>query len=185
MTEKMTAPKKFFNLVLSEGILLIILGMLIIILPQITTFALAILLSVGLILIGIYKFINSIMLRHAIQNPWLSMIIALIMIAGGLYLTVNPFFNVFVLTLTIGIYFILEGINSISIAISQKDFVNYWWLALVGALVQFVLAFIIIFGLPYTALWTIGILIGVNMLFSGLTLISLYMGTKEIEKNME
>lgn len=175
-----TAAKGFMGLLLAEGIFVSILGLLIVILPQITTFALSILLSIGLVAIGLYKFINSIILRKEIHHAWLSMIIGILMVVTGAYLTMNPFFNILVLTMAIGIYFILEGINSITIAIQKKQLLKYWWVTLFSAIIQFLLAFIIIFGLPATALWTIGILIGVNMLFSGISLISIYLGTRGI-----
>lgn len=178
--------QNFFSLFLAEGIFLIVLGILIIILPQYTTFALAILLSCGLILLGIYRLINSIITRkeiiHPILNRWLKIITSILMIVIGIYLTMNPFFNVLFLTMGIGVYFILEGVNSFMIAIHHRDTLKYWWFTLFFSLIQFLLAFIIIFGLPFTALWTIGLLIGINLVFSGISLISIYSGTKSVLK---
>lgn len=172
--------KNFLHMFLAEGIFLIVLGALILILPRVTTFALAVLLSIGLILVGVYKFINTIVNRHEVQNAWLSMLISILMIGIGIYLTMNPFFNILVLTMAIGIYFILDGIFSVTVAIQNKNYLKYWWVALIASIFQFVLAFIIIFGLPFTALWTLGILIGINLIFSGIALISLYNGSKEL-----
>lgn len=172
--------QNFFSLFLAEGIFLIVLGILIIIIPQLTTFALAMLLSVGLILLGIYKLINSIVAKPHIKLIWLSVITSILMIGIGVYLTLNPFFNMLFLTMGIGIYFILEGINSSAIALKNRHTLKYWWLTLFFSIIQFLLAFIIIFGLPFTALWTIGLLIGVNMVFSGISLISIYSGANKV-----
>ena len=62
------------------------------------------------------------------------------------------------------------------IAFESKGVLKHWWVGIVSGLLQFALAFIILFGLPGTALYAIGILIGVNMLLSGIALISVYTG---------
>lgn len=168
--------KRFCNTFLVEGIFLLIIGMLLLVLPQVSTLALSLMISVALILGGIYKFISSIIRRDEIEKSWLSAIIALLMIATGAYLTIRPLFNLFILTMGVGIYFVLEGINSMVMAFESKGILKHWWVGLLAGLAQFALAFIILFGLPGTALFTIGVLIGINMLLSGIALISVYTG---------
>lgn len=172
--------KIFFNSFLSEGLFLVVLGVIILTLPQITTLTLAMLLSISIFFLGIYKFINSIVMLKETVKPWLSIIISILLIGLGIYLTTNPFFNIFVLTMSIGIYFILEGVNSVSFAFRNRHEIPSWWLTLISAIIQFILAFIIIFGLPFTALWTIGIIIGINMIFAGITSITLYIGARKL-----
>ncbi len=172
--------KIFFNTFLSEGLFLIVLGVIMLILPQVTTLTLSILLSISIFFIGIYKFINSIVMMRESVRPWLSIIISIILIGLGVYLTTNPFFNIIVLTMAIGIYFILEGINSVSVAFRNRHEIPSWWVTLISSIIQFILAFIIIFGLPFTAIWTIGILIGINMIFAGITSITLYLGARNL-----
>ena len=155
---------------------MLIVGMLLLILPQVSTLALSLMISVALILAGIYKFISSIIRRDEIEKSWLSATIALLMIVTGAYLTIRPLFNLFLLTMGVGIYFVLEGVNSMVMAFESKGVLKHWWVGLLAGLAQFALAFIILFGLPGTALFTIGVLIGVSMLLSGIALISVYTG---------
>lgn len=168
--------KRFCNTFLVEGIFVLIVGMLLLILPQVSTLALSLMISVALILAGIYKFISSIIRRDEIEKSWLSATIALLMIVTGAYLTIRPLFNLFLLTMVVGIYFVLEGVNSMVMAFESKGVLKHWWVGLLAGLAQFALAFIILFGLPGTALFTIGVLIGVSMLLSGIALISVYTG---------
>ena len=91
-------------------------------------------------------------------------------------MTIRPLFNLFLLTMGVGIYFVLEGVNSMVMAFESKGVLKHWWVGLLAGLAQFALAFIILFGLPGTALFTIGVLIGVSMLLSGIALISVYTG---------
>lgn len=168
--------KRFCNTFLIEGIFILIIGMLLLLLPQVSTLALSLMISVALILAGIYKLVSSIIRRDEIEKSWLSAIIALLMIGTGAYLTIRPLFNLFLLTMGVGIYFVLEGINSMIIAFESKGVLKHWWVGLIAGLAQFALAFIILFGMPGTALFTIGVLIGINMLLSGIALISVYTG---------
>ena len=63
--------KRFCNTFLVEGIFVLIVGMLLLILPQVSTLALSLMISVALILAGIYKFISSIIRRDEIEKSWL------------------------------------------------------------------------------------------------------------------
>ncbi len=168
--------KRFCNTFLIEGVFLLIIGMMLLILPQMSTLALSLMISIALILAGVYKFISSIIRRDEIEKSWLSVLIATLMIVTGAYMTVRPLFNLFVLTLGVGVYFVLEGINSMVMAFESKGILKHWWVGIVSGLLQFALAFIIFFGLPGSALYAIGILLGVNLLLSGIALISVYTG---------
>ncbi len=168
--------KRFCNTFLVEGIFILIVGMLLVILPQVSTLALSLMISVALILAGIYKLISSVIRRDEIEKSWLSAIIAILMIGTGAYLTVRPLFNLFLITLGVGIYFVLEGINSMIIAFESKGVLKHWWVGILAGLAQFALAFLILFGLPGSALYTIGLLLGISMILSGIALISVYTG---------
>lgn len=168
--------KRFCNTFLVEGIFVLIIGMLLLLLPQVSTLALSLMISVALILSGIYKLISSIIRRDEIEKSWLSAIIAILMIVTGAYLTIRPLFNLFLITMGVGVYFVLEGINSMVMAFESKGVLKHWWVGLLAGFAQFALAFIILFGLPGTALFTIGVLLGISMLLSGIALISVYTG---------
>lgn len=168
--------KRFCNTFLVEGIFVAIVGVLLLVLPQVSTIALSITISAALILAGIYKLVSSVIRRDEIEKSWLSAIIAMLMIATGMYMTVRPLFSMLVLTMVIGIYFVLEAINSMIIAFQSKGMLKHWWVGIAAGLAQFALAFFIFFGMPQTALFTLGVLVGINMILSGIALISVYTG---------
>lgn len=170
--------KRFMGYVLAEGIIAMILGVIMLMLPKITSLATAMVLSIVLMIYGLYKFFNSIVIRKQIRHIWLNMILALLIFGVGLYLSINPMFNLLVLTSIIGVYFLLESINTFATTFQTRDFIRYWWGGLIVALLQFVLAIIIIMNLPTSALWTIGLLMGINFLVSGMTMIGLFITTK-------
>ena len=168
--------KRFCNTFLTEGIFLLVIGALLLLLPIFTTITMSMLISLALVFAGVYKFINTIIRRDEIEKPWLNVIVSLLMVWAGIYLTMMPVYNLFLLTIGVGIYFLLEGVNSMFMAFQTKGVFKYWWVGLLVGFAQFGLALLIAFGLPGTALYTIGLMVGVSLLLSGIALISVDTG---------
>jgi len=55
----------------------------------------------------------------------------------------------------------------------KRELSGRWAFMLMSGVVDLVLAAIIIAGLPGTALWALGVLVGINMLFGGASLVGL------------
>ena len=91
-----------------------------------------------------------------------------------------PMFNLILITSAIGVYFLLESISSTAFAVQNKNTLYFWWVEILVAIMQFLLALIIILGLPSTALWVVGVLAGVNFLVAGMVMIGIYLSTKYI-----
>ncbi len=166
--------KSSSSLLLAEGIFLILSGITMVYLSQTTTIFFAFLLSLGLLFLGLYKTINNILLRKELQTPVLAILSGILLSAIGLYLIFNPIFNTIFLTLTVAIYLILESINSFSNAFLEKKFKQNFWLGIFAGIIQILLGIIIITGLPYTATWVIGMIMGINFIFAGMNSIILY-----------
>ena len=78
--------KRSGEFLLSEGIFLIITGIVMLYLAKTATLLLAFILSVGLLFIGLYRFINSIVMRKEISSPFLSVMSGTFLAVIGLYL---------------------------------------------------------------------------------------------------
>ena len=92
---------------------------------------------------------------------------------GGLLLA-RPIIGAFSLTVVLVAFFIIEGIASIMFALDHKrELSGQWGWMLVSGIVDLVLAAIIFAGLPGTAAWAIGLLVGINMVFGGTALIAM------------
>ena len=116
---------KILNLMLMDGIVLTALGICAILLPNLMSFTTSIILSIILTIFGVYKFINTIMMRKEIKNPYLSAIIGLLIISAGIYLFFHPIFNLLLLTILIALYFILESILELSISVAITSILAY------------------------------------------------------------
>jgi uncharacterized membrane protein HdeD (DUF308 family) len=72
------------------------------------------------------------------------------------------------------VFLFLEGFTSIMIALQHRHgFAARWAMLLFSGIVDIILAGIIFAGLPGTAAWAIGLLVGINLVFGGTALISM------------
>lgn len=172
---------KVMNLMFAEGIVLAILGICAILLPKVVSITTSAILSIILIVFGVYRFVNSLILRKEMKNPYFAMIIGLLMAILGCYLFLHPIFNLLILTISIALYFLLESINTTIFTLDARGSVRYWWLGFFMALLQFILGLFILVSLPFSALWVLGTLLGISLLFSGMSLITMFISTKMIE----
>lgn len=158
---------------LIEGIILIILGVLAILLPPFATLAVTIIVGWILLASGLVGWLTTFKARHA-PGFWWSLLSALIATAAGLILLIQPISGAVSLTLLLIVFFIIEGIASIMYALEHRQQLSgRWEWMLVSGIIDLVLAGIIFAGLPGTAAWALGVLVGVNMLFGGAALIAM------------
>lgn len=172
--------KKFLSFVLVEGILLAVLGILMLILPKLTTITFGLLLCLSFIIYGGYKTINAFITRNYSRHFILNMLIGILLVVIGIFLFLAPAFSLILITSIIGIYFILESISSTAFAIQNRKILYFWWAGILVGIMQFILGLIILTALPASALWVIGVLAGINFLIAGMVMISMYISTKYI-----
>jgi uncharacterized membrane protein HdeD (DUF308 family) len=158
--------REHWVLFLVEGIVLVVLGILAILIPQIASLAVA-------IFLGWLFLITTFMARHA-PGFWWSLLSAVLAVAAGLVLLARPVVGVVSLTLLLIVFFIIEGVVSIMYAFEhKKESSGQWAWMLVSGIIDLVLAAMIWAGLPTTAEWALGLLVGINMLFGGAALIAM------------
>jgi uncharacterized membrane protein HdeD (DUF308 family) len=112
---------------------------------------------------------------------WWSLLSALLGIAAGIVLLVAPVSGVVSLTLILIAFFIIEGVVSIMYALDHRsDLPGGWVWMLFSGIIDLVLAAMIFAGLPGTAAWAIGLLVGINMLFGGVALIAMALHARRL-----
>lgn len=159
------------SLIYFEGVLFMLLGLAAIALPQIFTIGFEILIGSLFLVGGIVQFIR---LFQTWNEPgfWGTLGNAVLNLALGALLLFYPILGVLSLTYLMIAYFLVDGISKIYFATQLKRFAKWGWVAFSG-IVSLLLAGLIFSGLPGTAVWTIGLLIGINMLFFGFSLFGL------------
>jgi uncharacterized membrane protein HdeD (DUF308 family) len=188
----MTLPPDFANLqgrmsatvrehwkaFLIEGILLVILGLAAMILPPLASLAVTIFLGWMFLISGIAGLALSFWAR-AMPGFWWSLFSAVLAIAAGLVLLFQPVQGTLTLTIVVGAYFLAEGVVTIMYALEhRKELSERWGWLLTAGIMDILVAGIIIADLPGSALWALGVLVGINMLFGGATLIGMALAAR-------
>ena len=167
------ALHQHWKLYLAEGIALVILGFVAILVPPIATLAVTIVLGWLFLLSGVFGLFTTFMMRHA-PGFWWSLISAVLGIVVGLLLLARPISGAFSLTLVLVVFFVMEGVASIMFALDhRRELSGQWGWMLVSGIIDLVLATLVFVGLPSTAAWAIGLLVGINMVFGGSALIAM------------
>jgi uncharacterized membrane protein HdeD (DUF308 family) len=110
---------------------------------------------------------------------WWSLLSAVLAIGAGIILLVQPVQGALTLTIVVGVYFLAEGVATVMYALEhRRELTGRWSWLLIAGLMDIAIAGIIISGLPGSALWAIGLLVGINLLFGGATLIGMALAAR-------
>jgi len=163
---------------LLEGIVLVILGLIAILLPPYATLAFTIIIGWIFLVSGVVGLITTFWARH-VPGFWWALISALIGIAAGLVLLLWPLSGTISLTLVLIAFFVIEGVASIMYSIEHRNQLSgRWGWMLISGIIDLILAAIIFAGLPGTAVWALGLLVGINMVFGGAALIGMALAAR-------
>jgi uncharacterized membrane protein HdeD (DUF308 family) len=179
-TAMATSLHEHWRLFLIEGIILVILGVAAIVIPPIATLAVELLFGWLFLISGIVGAITTFMMRQ-VPGFWWSLVSAILAIAVGVMLLLWPLSGVLTLTLVLVAFFIIEGVASIMFALEHKrELTGRWGWMLASGIIDLILAAVIIVGLPVTAAWALGLLVGINMVFGGTALIGMALHAREV-----
>jgi uncharacterized membrane protein HdeD (DUF308 family) len=167
-----------WKLFLIEGIILLVLGVLAVLLPPLAGLAVTILFGWLFLISGVAGLITTFAMRHA-PGFWWSLASAILGIVVGLLLLVQPVQGLLSLTFVLIAFFIIEGVTTIMFALEHKrSLTGRWGWMLVSGIVDLFLAAIILTGLPGAAAWALGLIVGINMIFGGASLIGMALSAR-------
>jgi uncharacterized membrane protein HdeD (DUF308 family) len=169
-----------WRLFLIEGIVLFILGLLAMIVPPIATIAVEVLIGWLLLMSGIVGLIATLRMRGSPGFAW-SLISAILGIVAGIVLLGWPLSGALTLTMILTVFLVLEGVISILYALEhRRGLSGRWGIMLFSGVIDLFLAGVIFAGLPGTAAWAIGLLVGVNLVFGGSAIIAMALHARNI-----
>ena len=161
---------RHWKLVLAQGIVMMVLGFLAVAEPNVATFAVSIFVGWLFFIGGIFRALSVWQSRALPGFAW-SLLTALLAIVFGLILIFRPLAGALTLTMVLVAFFILEGITAIVLAVQHREHLRSWGWVLFSGIIDLLLAYLIWAGWPSSADWAIGLLVGINMLFFGLSLV--------------
>jgi uncharacterized membrane protein HdeD (DUF308 family) len=110
---------------------------------------------------------------------WWSLISAALAVLAGLILLARPMQGVLTLTIVVGAYFLAEGVATIMYALEhRRELSGRWSWLLVAGLMDLLISFLIIAGLPGSAEWAIGLLVGINLVIGGASLVGMALAAR-------
>lgn len=169
------AVRRHWMMFLAEGILLVILGILALIAPAVASIAATVFFGWILLLSGIVGLITTLRARQAPGFLW-SLLSALLALGAGAVLLWWPLQGTLSLTAVLIAFLLVEGVVSILYALEHRSGLSgRWGWMLASGLIDVLLGALLLSGLPGTALWALGLLLGINMTFGGWALILMAM----------
>src|SRR5205809_178786 len=176
--EMRAAVHEHWKAFLIEGILLVILGLAAMIVPPVASLAVTIFLGWMFLISGVAGLALTFWARQ-MPGFWWSLISAALAVLAGLILLARPVQGVLTLTIVVGAYFLAEGVATIMYALEhRRELSGRWSWLLIAGLMDILIAFIVIGGLPGSAEWVLGLLVGINLLFGGATLIGMALAAR-------
>jgi uncharacterized membrane protein HdeD (DUF308 family) len=157
--------------VMATGIIMILAGTGAIIFPMITSLGVAICVAILLVIAGTAQIIQAFSF-HKWSRILLAVLVGIVWLAAGVMLLIWPMEAVFVLTIFVAAAFLAEGILKAIFAFKIRPLTGWGWM-LFNGVAAFAVGRLLWWQLPFSALWTLGVLAGINILISGWTLVML------------
>jgi uncharacterized membrane protein HdeD (DUF308 family) len=166
-TTSVTIGKESMGWSIGISILMIVAGLLAITLPQVAGIAVNLFVGWMLVFSGGMHFVYAWQGRHNRGFVWELLLGVLYVVMGG-YLLINPIRGLVTLTLALAFYLWIEGVLEFVLSYMMRTLPGAGWI-LFDAIVSVILAVLIWRTWPWSTEWAIGTLVGVNMLFSGVS----------------
>ncbi len=179
-SEMRAVAREHWRAFLIEGILLVVLGLAAMIVPPLASLAVTIFVGWMFLISGVAGLALTFWAR-AMPGFWWALVSALLAIIAGIILLAQPVQGAYTLTLVIGIYFLAEGVATIMYALEhRRELSERWAWLLIAGIFDIAIAFIIISGLPGSAEWAIGLLVGINLIFGGAALVGMALAARQV-----
>jgi uncharacterized membrane protein HdeD (DUF308 family) len=171
--------RDYWRLYLAEGIAVSVLGLAAIIVPSIAGLFATVVFGWLLFIAGIVGLVATLRAREAPGFRW-ALLSAFVAVIAGVVQLWNPLQGLVTLTYVLIAFFTVDGILVIILAIAhRRELSGKWEWMMVNGVTDLMLAGIIIFGFPGTLVWAFGLLVGIDMIFAGASLIAMALDARK------
>jgi len=162
-----------WKLFLIEGIVLAALGVAAVLVPLIATVAVTLLIGWLVLLSGVLGLVTTFSMKGA-PGFWWALASAVLAVVVGVLLLRSPLTGAVSLTVILTAFLTLEGVVSILYGIEhRRESSGRAGMMIASGVIDLGLAGMIFFDLPGSAVWAIGLLVGVNLLFGGAAMVGM------------
>ena len=174
--------KKNAGRLVALGVLTVVMGFLAVASPLFSGLIVAVSIGVALAIGGLARTIAAFSAGSFGQDT-LAFLGGILTFGAGLILAARPGIGLATLTLMLGAYFLVDGFSSAVLAFHVRP-ESGWGSILFSAVMGVILGFLLLREWPLSGAWAIGTLVGVNLLVSGFSLISVGSAARSLAKRV-
>jgi uncharacterized membrane protein HdeD (DUF308 family) len=180
-----TALRENWKWFVFQGIVMLVLGCLALAEPVIASVAVDIYIGWLFMFSGVFGLVAMFSARDASAFFWM-LLTAALSLAVGILLVWKPNEGTVSLTLVLTAFFIAEGAFQVGASISYRDILpDSWGWLLASGIADLLLAGLIIYFWPQSASWTLGLIVGVNLITTGLAILMTAIEVRNVGKSLK
>ncbi len=172
--------RRTWRALMAIGILAILIGCVAILVPAVASVGTAIFIGWILLIVGAFL-VAAAFSATTIGTVLLRLVWALLTVVVGLWLIVEPRHGTLTLTLVLGLYFLFMGATRIAVAFAARGQQGAGLVGLSG-FAGLLIGILVLAELPSSADWAIGLLVGIDLIFAGWTLVSVAIVGKDLAR---
>jgi len=163
--------KKNAGWLITLGVLGIVVGFMAIVSPLVAGKSVAIMVGVFMLVAGLSQLVGSFK-AGSFGSGSMGFFSGLLTSLAGLLMFFQPLIGLGILAIILGIYFFTDGISEIVLAFRVRPEEGWVWILISGVL-AILLGFFIFRQWPISGAWAVGILVGIHLLFRGVSLVAI------------
>ncbi len=169
--------KKISGWGIAFAILIILAGIIAIALPFASGLFIATVIGWLLVISGVFHLADAFHSKGAGAVIWRALI-GIVFIIGGIDIAFFPLRGLFTLTFVLGIILLVQGVISIISFFGHRKTHGVGWI-LFNGLVSVLLGGLIWYDGPGAAVWIIGTLVGIHLIFNGITRLMIWSAVRK------
>ena len=161
--------KKFSTTSIISGIIMVIAGALAVINPLAGSLAFVLFLAALFFAGGLTQAYITFKAHNKSLGAWFKVFLLII---TGVLLAIWPGSGIAAVAILFAAYFFMDAFASFTMAMDLKP-LKGWWLTLLNGVLSLILGIVMVINWPFSAAFTVGIIVGVSFMMDGLVLIYL------------
>jgi len=160
------------------AILLIIVGFLAIALPFASSWGVVLVIAWMIIFSGAFQFVHAFQSHGAGHIIW-KLLVAIVYLIVGIYFLLHPLIGVAAFTFALAVFFVVEGVFDLIFYFQSRSMAGSGWILFDG-IVTLILGLLVWRQWPSSSLWVIGTLVGISLIFTGMTRLMLSLAARRV-----
>ncbi len=161
------------------GIILTLIGVVALVYPLTTAIIVKIMIGWVLLIAGLAQIIFAFSTTRW-TDFFLELLVGILFAIAGVWLAFFPLTGVLTLTLFLAFTFVIQGVLEIISGFRMRPHEGWGWVLFAGIL-GVIVGLMILNNFPSSAAWAIGLLVGINLIASGIAYIALAMSARRYE----